>query len=178
MKLKAAGGSARLAIGLCALALAATPTPAGMEGATVPASAEAEVVPPEVQVKSQRTPLYPAAARAARVSGAVVVEATIDVEGKVGAATAIACSHPGLGFEAAAVDAVLQWKFRPALHRGEPVEYTTRFRLYFGQNAQALYGSMSLTTMREAPATRDAAVRRPSASGGDRNAKGATVSRR
>jgi protein TonB len=57
-------------------------------------------------------PQYPAAARAARVQGVVIVQATIDQLGNVESAT-ILRSIPLL--DQAALDAVRQWKFTPTL---------------------------------------------------------------
>lgn len=63
-------------------------------------------------------PMYPPIAAAARVSGLVVIEATIDVNGRVAAATVVQ-SIPLL--DQAALDAVRQWEFRPTLLNGLPV---------------------------------------------------------
>jgi len=60
-------------------------------------------------------PLYPALARASRVQGVVVIEATIDVNGNVQSAR-ILRSIPLL--DQAALDAVYQWKFTPTLLNG------------------------------------------------------------
>ena len=120
--------------------------------ATQAAKAAGELIPPLVVAKSQRAPIYPAAAKASRISGSVVVEMTVDVEGKVQDPAPIEVTHPYFGFEQAAVEAVRQWKFRPALHRGEPVEFTLRFRLHFGRSSGALYGAMTTrTSMRKGP---------------------------
>ncbi|HXG95340.1 MAG TPA: TonB family protein [Blastocatellia bacterium] len=64
-------------------------------------------------------PAYPPLAKAARVSGSVVVEVTIDEEGNVIAARAIS-GHPLL--KDAAVDAARGWKFKPTLLSGQPVK--------------------------------------------------------
>jgi TonB family protein len=63
-------------------------------------------------------PVYPATAMAARVAGAVVVEATIDPEGKVIDAKVVR-SVPML--DQAALDAVRQWEYTPTLLNGAPV---------------------------------------------------------
>ena len=63
-------------------------------------------------------PVYPAAARAAGVRGVVVVEATIDVNGKVQNLTVLR-SIPLL--DQAALDAVKQWEFTPQVLNGERV---------------------------------------------------------
>jgi protein TonB len=69
------------------------------------------------KVKDVR-PVYPAIARAARVSGDVVLEAIIDAEGRVSDARVIR-SIPLL--DQAALDAVKQWEFTPTLLNGVPV---------------------------------------------------------
>lgn len=63
-------------------------------------------------------PVYPAEAQKARVSGVVVVEATIDPEGKVKSALVLR-SIPLL--DAAAIDAVKQWEFTPTIVYGKAV---------------------------------------------------------
>jgi protein TonB len=60
-------------------------------------------------------PLYPALARASRVQGVVIIEATIDVSGNVESARVLR-SIPLL--DQAALDAVYQWKFTPTLLNG------------------------------------------------------------
>jgi TonB family protein len=73
-------------------------------------------VRPPTKIKDV-APVYPAIAQSARVSGEVVIEATIDEEGKV-ADTKVIKSVPLL--DQAAVDAVKQWQYRPALKNGVP----------------------------------------------------------
>ncbi len=63
-------------------------------------------------------PAYPAIARAARVQGIVIIEATIGVNGNVQDAK-ILRSIPLL--DAAALDAVRQWQFTPTRLNGMPV---------------------------------------------------------
>jgi len=64
-------------------------------------------------------PVYPMAARAARVSGSVVVELTVDDEGDVLSARAIS-GHPLL--REAALAAAWDWKFSPTVYRGKAVK--------------------------------------------------------
>jgi len=75
-------------------------------------------------------PAYPALARAARVEGLVIIEATIGRDGRVRDARVIR-SIPLL--DAAALDAVRQWAFTPTLLNGSPVAIvmtvTVDFRL-------------------------------------------------
>jgi len=63
-------------------------------------------------------PVYPAAARLARVEGMVIIEATIDERGNVARAQVLR-SIPLL--DEAALTAVRQWKFTPTLLNGSAV---------------------------------------------------------
>lgn len=63
-------------------------------------------------------PVYPVLARTAGAQGVVIIEATIDIDGSV-VATRVLRSIPLL--DAAAFDAVRQWKYTPARLNGEPV---------------------------------------------------------
>lgn len=71
---------------------------------------------PPIKVKDV-APVYPAIAQSARVSGDVVIEATVDADGKV-AETRVVKSVPLL--DQAALDAVRQWEYRPSLLNGKP----------------------------------------------------------
>jgi TonB family protein len=64
-------------------------------------------------------PPYPAAAHMNGISGAVVVEVTVDEAGNVVKAHAL--SGPGM-LKDAAVDAAKQWKFKPTLLSGMPTK--------------------------------------------------------
>ena len=63
-------------------------------------------------------PIYPEDAKAAGVTGVVIIEATVDTTGAVEDARVIR-SVPML--DAAAVEAVRQWRYEPTLLNGEPV---------------------------------------------------------
>lgn len=63
-------------------------------------------------------PVYPALARSAGIRGVVILEATIGLDGDVSAVRVLR-SVPLL--DEAAMDAVRQWRFAPALLNGEPV---------------------------------------------------------
>jgi protein TonB len=75
-------------------------------------------------------PVYPAIARAARVEGIVILEVVIGADGSVRDPRVLR-SIPLL--DAAAVEAVRQWRFTPTLLNGEPVPVvmtiTVSFRL-------------------------------------------------
>jgi len=69
---------------------------------------------------TRRTPpTYPPLAKAARVSGAVVVEVTVDEDGSVISARPIS-GHPLL--KEAAVSAARSWRFTPTKLSGVPVK--------------------------------------------------------
>jgi protein TonB len=63
-------------------------------------------------------PVYPPIAQSARVSGVVIIEATIGTDGRVKEAKVLR-SIPLL--DQAALDAVRQWQFTPTLLNGVPV---------------------------------------------------------
>jgi protein TonB len=75
-----------------------------------------DIVPP-TKIRNVN-PVYPQIAQSARVQGTVVIEATIDREGKVSEARVLR-SIPLL--DQAALDAVRQWEYEPTLLNGEPV---------------------------------------------------------
>ena len=67
-------------------------------------------------------PDFPREAVKAGVTEAkVLLLAIIDTHGRPGHLRVALSSHPGLGFEAAAIAAVKRWRYRPALQDGEPV---------------------------------------------------------
>ena len=68
-------------------------------------------------------PVFPAAARHARLTGRVAVQAVIGLDGSVESAEILRSSNPL--FDAASLDAVRQWRYRPVVLDGRPV------RVYF-----------------------------------------------
>jgi TonB family protein len=82
---------------------------------------------PPIKMKDV-APVYPAIAQSARVQGDVVIEATIDEEGKV-ADTKVVKSVPLL--DQAALDAVKQWEYRPSLLNGVPTPVVTTITVKF-----------------------------------------------
>ena len=72
---------------------------------------------PPAKIKSV-SPVYPIDAKAAGVTGVVIIEATLDAAGLV-RDTRVIKSVPLL--DEAAVEAVSQWEFTPTLLNGEPV---------------------------------------------------------
>src|ERR1700734_4094510 len=73
-------------------------------------------------------PPYPPLARQARISGQVVLHAVIAKDGSIENLTLVS-GHPMLA--PAAIEAVKQWKYRPYLLNGEPVEVDTEVLVNF-----------------------------------------------
>ncbi len=73
-------------------------------------------------------PTYPANARQARIEGAVQLMATISRNGDISAVKVVS-GEPQLAH--AAVDAVKQWKYKPYLLNGSPVEIQTQVTINF-----------------------------------------------
>jgi len=78
------------------------------------------------------SPQYPAEAGRARIEGAVVLLATIGVDGSVKDVRV----ESGLPILAqAAIDAVRQWRYKPYMIDGEPVEVDSRITINFNLSA-------------------------------------------
>jgi protein TonB len=74
-------------------------------------------------------PDYPALARAARLPGFVLLQAVVGEDGCVEDVKVLQASSPLFGD--AAVEAVRQWKYRPALQSGRPVRVYFSVRVEF-----------------------------------------------
>jgi periplasmic protein TonB len=74
------------------------------------------------------TPVYPAIAKARNITGTVVVQGTVDKNGKV-ANLQFVSGQPI--FKDAAFDAVRQYQFKPAKLNGQAIEQTTQIKLTF-----------------------------------------------
>ena len=119
-------------LGIHAITQTAVPPP--------PRSAEQEAhadAAPKVKISAgvaagmllQKTvPLYPSVAKAARVSGTVVLHATISETGSIESLSVI--SGPNMLRESA-MDAVKTWRYRPYLLANEPVEIETTINVIY-----------------------------------------------
>jgi hypothetical protein len=76
----------------------------------------------------QVTPVYPKAAKAARVSGTIILHCVIGKDGKIMQLTYV--SGPPLLLQAS-MDAVRQWIYQPTLFKGKPVEVDTTISVVF-----------------------------------------------
>jgi protein TonB len=82
----------------------------------------------EAQLISRVEPQYPSLALQARVEGAVILHAIISRDGRITSLEVIS-GHPFL--VKAALDAVRQWRYRPTMLNGEPVEVDTTISVIF-----------------------------------------------
>ena len=116
----------------------------GVIGGIVSATSNLSAVPKFVPVTPQRVrisqgvtkgllihkqePVYPTLARSARVQGDVVLSAVIDVNGQI-QNLQLMSGHPML--VPAAIAAVKQWRYKPYLLNGQPVEVETTITVIF-----------------------------------------------
>jgi protein TonB len=73
-------------------------------------------------------PQYPSLARSARIQGSVVLEAVISRQGTIENLRVLS-GHPML--VRAAIDAVIQWRYRSYVLNNEPVEVATQITVNF-----------------------------------------------
>jgi len=78
-----------------------------------PPSRVAPAPTPEVPpaLLEQVRPVYPAAARSLRAEARVALRLSVLPDGTVAGATVVECTRAGLGFEAAALEAVKRWRY-------------------------------------------------------------------
>ncbi len=85
----------------------------------VPGSFRGEgYLPPPLPLR-EVMPEYPSSLREALVEGTVILNLSIDVEGRVGKVTTLISTHPDL--ESSAHAAMQQWHYEPVLRRGRPI---------------------------------------------------------
>jgi TonB family protein len=97
----------------------------GINLATPPAGAELK----PAQLISMVRPIYPHSARAAGKEGSVMIAVIITAEGNVADAKLIEATDEV--FVLPAIEAVKQWKFRPATIDGKPVSLSTSVPVAF-----------------------------------------------
>jgi TonB family protein len=77
----------------------------------------------------KRQPVYPSMAKAQRLQGLVILAALITKQGTIDDLEVLA--SPGASLSEAAVDAVKDWRYRPYVFNGEPVEVDTTVTVSF-----------------------------------------------
>jgi protein TonB len=116
----------------------------GVIGGIVSSTSSAAAVPKLIPVTPQRVrvsqgvtkgllirriePSYPPLAKAARVQGEVILKAIIDKDGMIQDLQLVS-GHPML--VPSAIDAVRQWRYKPYLLNGQPVEVETTITVIF-----------------------------------------------
>lgn len=119
-------------IGLALAALLGVAGPSPAAEATVPLNAGADVPAPTVLTKVD--PIYPPEALREGVSGTVIVELIIDLEGHVASAELVRSIPP---LDEAALAAVRQWTFEVTRRDGQPVRVRHLVPLSFAVRAPA-----------------------------------------
>jgi TonB family protein len=127
------GASAILGLGISASAMAGAvhiDPAAAADNSGSKAPEPLSVSPHEMAayILTKVNPVYPRAAKKARIQGTVVLSAEIDKEGNVENVRAIS-GPPEL--QQSAIDAVRQWKYKPYLVNGEPVELLTNINVIY-----------------------------------------------
>ena len=79
----------------------------------------------EPTVVDRSEPQYPTQAKKNKITGRVAVEVVVGPDGSVNDAKLVWACPQGYELESAAVNAVQDWKFEPAMQEGEPVEAST-----------------------------------------------------
>ena len=95
--------------------------------------AEADPIDPAImrgKIISKPAPVYPESARAAHISGTVLLRAIIGEDGHVRKLQAMQVPFPDLAI--AAIQAVRQWVYSPYLVNGKPSEVETTITVNFG----------------------------------------------
>jgi TonB family protein len=118
-----------------AISLASVPASGSLSNLASPVSqqphprfvTQSELEP--VTVIKRVPPVYPLVARQHRLSGSLVVQGTVNKNGRISDLQLI--SGPPL-FRDAAFAAVKQWVFKPARLNGQAIEQSTKIRLDFG----------------------------------------------
>jgi TonB family protein len=109
-------------------------------------SVAAQVVPQRVRVSegvaqglllNKVDPVYPPLAKQARIQGTVILQVVISKSGDI-ENVQLFSGHPLLA--PAAIDAVKQWKYKPYLLNGEPIEVETRVKVNFTLAGEGVVG--------------------------------------
>jgi TonB family protein len=82
-----------------------------------------------IKLVKKIAPIYPEEARKEKISGIVLLDVTINEEGKVSAVKTKESAHPSL--EKAAIDAVKQWEYVPMQMNGKSVAVITTITINF-----------------------------------------------
>jgi len=111
-----------------------SPVASNAGGAMPSAAGRVRITPSAAEIVSRPVePTYPLLAKQMKVQGAVVLDALIGKDGNIQALQVV--SGPDILSDAAR-QAVKQWRFRPHLQSGEPVETAARITVNFTISTQ------------------------------------------
>jgi len=118
--------------GASAAAVKAVQRQGSRSGPQTQPAAGPDLVALAAQLKRTRytPPEYPNRALDDRISGSVVVQYVVDKKGYTKAIKVTQSSPAGV-FDRAAIDAIRQWRYRPAQYNGQPVEVPVRTLIRF-----------------------------------------------
>jgi TonB family protein len=106
----------------------------GVQPLQAPICGAGGCVVPAMKIADVR-PAYPPAALTSGVEGSVIIQATIDEEGALREPTVL--RHVDEALDAAALEAIAQWRFVPAQLNGVPVSVTANITVDFRLTAPA-----------------------------------------
>jgi protein TonB len=92
------------------------------------------IVPPVVILSTRALPKYPDLARRALVQGSVILLVVIGADGRVGEIQVLTSPDPRFGFDLAAIEAVKQWRYHPAMLGRRPVAVQASVMVEFSLN--------------------------------------------
>lgn len=131
------GGARRFAItAACAvLALATCASALALRMDVTAPSSQSPAAPKHVDVKAAAMnlvtkvpPVYPEDAKKAKITGSVVLAAVIGKDGMVESLKVVSGPAP---LQQSALDAVKQWKYKPFLLNGDPIEVKTNITIVY-----------------------------------------------
>jgi TonB family protein len=79
-------------------------------------------------------PEYPPIAQRAGLDGEVVAQLLVGINGRIESVRIVEVSKTGVGFEKAAEEAVLQWRYRPATKNGVKVRVWVQIKINLSLN--------------------------------------------
>jgi len=95
----------------------------------ISATTEPDEPPTQPSVIDQTPPVYPKAMKSSRTAGEVTIGFIVNTDGDVESPTVVRSTNPD--FEQPAINAVLQWKFKPGTKDGKPVKRRAQIPIKF-----------------------------------------------
>jgi protein TonB len=117
------------------LTRAAHPPQAGGPAGTEALSAKPEIEKPELVRASQKAPKFTQQALKHGSTGSILISAVIDEAGAVRDPVVFGAGPTARGLDFAALEAVCQWRFQPALRGGSPVAVSYDLTINFAMSA-------------------------------------------